>query len=380
MEPGGRLTALRRAPQEFEPNPKGTPDLSAAIPVPQTEDEPLLPRTRPQKAPRPAPPVKEQQSPQQKASIAPVTLPPLRSSDPVPPPALSSAPPPLRREEVSQAPPPRSAAPVEASTPSSGTKNSSRYSVPLVGALLLVVGLFVWREQTRPVYPEQEALTVPRAVTVADPQGEADPSDRPSPSFRPSQVGVGPPAPAPTMTPASALDLPDTLGETEGLPESAPGVGDREETVEDDFSAQRAAVLERMSSQPASSDVLEAPSSGAPANSGSSSANSDPGGLFPRTTPPAKPAPVRAAPPTAPSTAAVVPPSAPKVAPAIQNNPADLFPIDEELPKPVRQAPPATTAQKPQQPQQVKAPAPVAPAAVSPGQGDDPYQIDEPKL
>ncbi len=389
VEPGGRLNALRRTPQELEAGPAGSADFGAVMEVPRTEDEQPLPRTRSGKASAPTSRVEEKQPLPRMASATPQgeKLAPLRSSEPLPA-ALSGSPAPLRRDEASSAPsppPPVNTEPVQPSLSPSAGKASSRYSVPLVGALLLVVGLFFWREQTRPVHTEQEALPVPRVVTVTDPSADSASSSQPSPAFRPSQVGVGPPAPAPTLTPASPLDLPDTVADADGLPEAAPESGEVEEAVGDDFSVQRAAVLERMSQSSSDAQGADArPALSEPSmNSGASSTNSDPGGLFPRTTPPASSAPVRTAPVAVPSSASV-PPSAPKAAPAVQNNPADLFPIDEELPvKPVRQAVSTTAPPAPVKavlkPTQVKAPAAPVPSALSPAQGD-PYQIDEPRL
>lgn len=286
---------------------------------------------------------------------------------------------PLRSAEAPPAPEPRSAprpAPIPAETTYPPTvvnpgsqpgESKSPYSMPLLVALALVVGIFVWREQTRPTVAAQEPLAVPKTAQVSP---TAAPLPEPTPAgvgFRPTFVAVGPPVPKDgTEEQAGAVPTPSASGEPGAV---APGgeeasMPDGEEAEADE----RAAILNRVSQAGESSGASEAPAG-------------EPGELFPSegNEDPAPPkSPVREAgskgepqPKAAAPAAKVEPKPVPVSATA-----ADLFPIDEEVPiKPAKGGPPPAAAPAAVSPPEQ--PVPAAGAGAPPAEG---YRIDEPNL
>jgi hypothetical protein len=236
-------------------------------------------------------------------------------------------------------------------------------------ALALVMGIFVWREQTRPTVVAQQPLPVPSTVTVP----AANPTALPEPTpagvgFRPTYLAVGPAAPSahgeqslqptpPSGDPAVPADTGLFPGE-EG--EAAPASASSEAEMEE---ADRAAILERMS---------QASESG-PAG--------EPGELFPTEgEQPAAPVRVKGA------EAAPKPQPKPEPRPVAKPVPtaataataADLFPIDEELP--LKPGKPKSTASSPAAATQPAAAVVVPPAPAPVAPPSDGYRIDEPSL
>ena len=126
------------------------------------------------------------------------------------------------------------------------TKN---LSLPLLIGFLLVVGLFLWREQTRPSPAPNEPLAVPRTVTVAEaPKVEANPDllgespypvNEATPLAQPRKVNEAellPPTVAEERTEESDETIPAPIPEI-----NAGNMADRERE------AQREAILSRVS-------------------------------------------------------------------------------------------------------------------------------------
>lgn len=314
VEPSGRLKALRTS-REFRP----TETSPAPPPVPS---QPLAP-LRSQPGSTLTPPDNEFGSGQPEEGDY-------------------WSPPPLRQQKGPAAPPP----PSPPAAPRS--ESASGLNIPLVACLLFIVGLFLWREQTRPEIPVSGPIPIPTTIPVAASQ-MATPAGLQSP-----QPSASPMAVEPTPGPASEMsELP--------IPASSPVVAEESEerpipqgspVPEDDYSdgqtfptqdtrAQRAAILERVSDSAVTRNERDSrmreevrPVNTAPDSS-----------LFPATggNSQPKPAPVQAKPAPA---AQAAPPSEP------------VFPAEPAQPKPVA-LPPA-----------------VKPA---PNQGE-PYQIAEPEL
>lgn len=347
---------------------------------PPNTEEPLLPVERPSReqravtAPPPAAaprlsspppsaaPASRAVPPRQSGRLEEEPLAPLRSGE-VPPTPSGSASPPSPSPDPAERP---SAASSENSsslvTPPGGF--GSPYSVPILVALVLVLGVFLWREQTRPELVVQEPLPVPRSVTTPTPGPPAPPEPTPAPpGFRPTYLAVGPAVPTDQLSPAPGEEVEGEdgvfPGESDGV---ASGMGEDEAEA-----AERTAILERMS------QASEAAPAGAP------------GELFPMQEEP--PAPVRprgSDKPAAPAPKAdVKAKSEPKPAPAAASA-LDLFPIDEELPlTQTRPKAPAAAPAAPVQPVAQPAAPPAAaavPPPVPPVSPLDGYRIDEPSL
>lgn len=125
--------------------------------------------------------------------------------------------------------------------PQSSSSNS--VNIALAVCLMLIVGVFLWREQTRPQISQQSNLPLPEKVEVV--------------KVEPDKAGLEATSPYPEMTPAVAPPMgevpvePPPL-ETEAVAEegvesrSAPDTTTYPETT-DEAASQRAAILERMS-------------------------------------------------------------------------------------------------------------------------------------
>lgn len=263
--------------------------------------------------------------------------------------AVESDPPQGVQEPVPQAPPPtRWPRPVE----------TAGLNLPLLLCLFFVVGLFLWREQTRPVAVEQPEFPIPRRVrdTMKDPDANLEQVGRPQPVTTPALV-VGPQDDVLPLDGAPVASQSDERGE--GLPPEAALDGLEEDPTslfpsddggqppsavsqeERDTAAQRAAILDRMSAGTVNRNDREQRMEN----------DLQDGSLFPITEPASpKPQPVTRKP-------AASRPLAPSVSAAPKEQP--LFPVAE---------PPV---------QSVTVPAPSAPPAV----GNKPkYQIAEPEL
>ncbi|MFA7483165.1 MAG: hypothetical protein WC314_21855 [Vulcanimicrobiota bacterium] len=254
-------------------------------------------------------------------------LSPLRQSAPeaeaVESPALRVLP------EPPQTPPPAGSWP-----PTPARKTGLNY--PLLICLLALVSLFVWREQTRPEFPSEQPLPLPRAIPVSEqpkPDAPELSEESPYPEMSPEVAAPNPEEPIETAIedPADPVDPERAATLAEETAEESPSVSARE------ASAQRAAIMERMSD-------------GTVSNSERTSRPAQETSLFPVTEAPAPIPPARPQPPTAQTQA--------PVETAVESN----FPSE---------APPPAVSQKP----------PVVPvqAPAPPVQGE-PYQIAEPSF
>ena len=342
------------------PAPPQRPSIPTAVIPPrpvaaQPTAQPIVPRSA---SASPAPPA---------ANSAPdEPLSPLRSND-VPPapeaPRTASRPAPVA--SAPRVAPPQKSEP----TPSSQTSATiaSAFSLPLLAALAMVLGVFVWRESTRPVVVGQQPLPVPQVATVVE-QPAVNPTTAVSGASL-TPLAIGPPAPParanPNPTPVAGENVVSDDSSTEAgslFPgqeaEEKSGAEESEEDADD-----RAAIMQQMSnSAPPSAPVRVKPSS----------AQDNSGALFPVD---AEPAPAKPkSKPAAPKVTAAKPAAKQLSKPSA----ADLFPIDDEVP--VRR--PASNNVAAPRPEAAPLPAlstePVV-APISSGSGD-PYQIDEPNL
>lgn len=301
---------------------------------------------------------------------------PLRSRTPEPEPSIESEPPlePLRSplpdadfaegsmKDTIAVPlktlpqPPQPPPPGQAWPPPPGKEQGINF--PLVACLLLVVGLFIWRENTRPDIPPEKPLPVPEQSLVVDKREEPQPP------------ALGEESPYPEMTPAVPVEA-----EVEVDPESVeiaqPEVADEteevaEETVERettypsrDASAQRAAIMEQMSDRTVT-------------NMERSSREErvlppDDGSLFPMDEPPSKPATASA--PAKPKTETAKVAETKQAADAAADS---LFPEDETvMTAPVPPKQPVAATRPPAKPPVTANP----PVKSAPG---EPYEIAEP--
>lgn len=325
VEPGERLRAVRALPQ--------------SRPLRRQVTLPPLPPMSPPEAPEPLPALQPLRSHSGQVASEQVTVP-------------SAS---LEEEETSSRPPEALRQPTVLPRP---VKTSS-LNLPLVACLLFVVGLLLWREQTRPAFEVEAALPLPPAVTVSEESSTAPALDKeaPYPGMTDSQGQEVAPAEGPEQPLEEPVEQNDAvLSEAEqGAAALAPAeAGEGEPSL---FPAQgasdRAAILNRVDEGLSTTDESlslpqpEAPPSQVQAAPAASS-------LFPATTPsrPAKPAP-------APVESRPVVPSQP--AAAASNT--SLFPT----------APPRPSVPEPPKPLQVSPQPPKLP------QGE-PYQIAEPSL
>lgn len=366
--------ALRPAASGYL-EPPNTEEIEAETPPPSRPSVPtaVIPPGAP--APRSAP--------------SALKTPPV-SNRPVPPPLdISTAPhaeeeplPPLRSQEAppppKQSPPQAAAAPPEAAVPTAQQNSpASAYSLPLLAALAMVLGVFVWRESTRPVMVAQQPLPVPHTATVADPTGEPSAA---APGFQPKYLSVGPGVPstlAPSGSPTpAATDEVANSSEGDDPASLFPGTeaASSEDTAADEADAdERADMLSRVAASSAAAEPKpESAAPQAPVRVKSPSGSNSAAALFPTD---AAPEPVAPKPVSKPKPAPKV--TAAKPAQKTVNRPsaAELFPIDEEVP--VRR-PAATAVAQPaeQPPLPALSSEPVAPSRPA----GDPYQIDEPNL
>lgn len=370
--------------------PPVTPPVPGYMEPPNTEEIEVEPP-----APRPPAPtaVIPPSAPSPRTPISTLKTPPV-SNRPVPPPLEPPVVPtgepiaPLRSHEIPPAPePPRQAPrasapeaapsgqpdPASVPTPapaSSSSSSATAYSLPLLAALAMVLGVFVWRESTRPVMVTQQPLPVPQTAPSAEPSAAA-------PGFQPKYLSVGPAVP-PTAQPSGS----PTPGGAEGVAQvtteesdNPAGLfpGDSEQTAarepegQDDEADERAEMLNRVAASAPASSSEQAPVR--VKNSGSN----NPGALFPTDAPPERPAPKPATQPKPASKAAAV-----KAPDKAVNRPsaADLFPIDEEIPVRRPSVPEPVVSQPAEQP-----PIPaISSEPVLPPKPGEPYQIDEPNL
>lgn len=225
-------------------------------------------------------------------------------------------------------------------------------NLPLLVCLFFVVGLFMWREQTRPVTVEQSELPVPRRVRAVEGVTVPKPSDQTEQQAVPESAGlIGsdseqglPLDQVPTVVGSTDEGTPDEQDADSLFPEDKnPDQPLAEAPQDHESAAQRAAILDRMSAGTVHRNDRERRMEN----------DLQDGSLFPETQPErplqAKPAPParKPAPPRAPE---------PTVSAAKEEN---LFP----------------------EPDFVSKPAAVEPAPQSPATGGKSgYQIAEPQL
>lgn len=259
--------------------------------------------------------------------------------------------------------PPQSPPPASASWPSPAPK-SPGINYPIVICLLAVIGLFIWREQTRPPIPAQEPLPIPERVRVTERE--------PQPP-----AALGEESPYPEMSPevAAPAENSETVVTAEAQ-ESDPAEPERAATLAEEgeeesttypsreASAQRAAILERMSDGTVSNMERASREPAQPAQDTS---------LFPSTEQASKPP---AQPWTVPESPAKKPPETAKANDSGDAGSESLFPVDAKsaVQKPVTTQPAQPVATKP--PAAQKPPVKTTPPA-QPNQGE-PYQIAEP--
>jgi hypothetical protein len=232
-------------------------------------------------------------------------------------------------------------------------------NIPLVACLLFVVGVFLWREQTRPRLTEQSELPIPKVVTVVEEEAPNSVlrEEGPYPEMSPSVTMPNNPATSPEPVETTAAESMDP----DALPADVEPAMSEEEPHAPlpaaEASEQRAAILERMNDGNVSrSDRATRTEERQTAPSNAS--------LFPDTEPVAPPP--RTAPPSRPE-----PRTEPRTAPAEDS----LFPAEPAAvaapskPTPAQPAPPSL----PTPPKRVK------PVPVLPSQGE-PYRIAEPDL
>lgn len=361
--------------------PPNTEDVDALEPqaaeVSQSS-RPSLPTSviPPEAGPRPSSTKPASRVPASQLKVPPVENRPVEPV--VPSEILGEEPPltPLRSHEIPAPPepprqasnPPRSAAPE--TVPPAPNSSVTAYSLPLLAALAMILGVFVWRETTRPVVVSQP-LPIPQTTTVADPSGEPTSA---APGFQPNYLSVGPAVPpqsdpSASPTPSGGEAMAQEVQQQDNPASLFPGASNETAQEEDPDAEERSAMLEHMTSSSSSSSQA-AESAPVRVNSQSSS---NPAALFPTDAAPEPPAakPVAAKPP------APKPPTAkPAEKPVNRPSAAELFPIDEEVP--VRR--PAVSSPVVAQPVQQPPLPPISTAPVAPAPPGEPYQIDEPNF
>ena len=191
------------------------------------------------------PPIRDTSSPPRplrspESSVERAPLEPLRESGPVDPegPIEGTVAVPLR----TIAPPPQSPPP-----PSAARQPGINFSI--VAALLFVVGLFIWREQTRPNIPPQQPLPIPQNSQVVQESADPDPpvlgEDSPYPEMSPEMTETVVSEPSRTVsaakTTAEDMQRQRAATLTEDVPQDTTTYPSRE------ASAQRAAIMQKMS-------------------------------------------------------------------------------------------------------------------------------------
>ena len=124
------------------------------------------------------------------------------------------------------------------------SSSSSNVNIALAVCLMLIVGIFLWREQTRPSVPQQTNLPLPEKVEVV--KVEPDNSELEATSPYPQMT---PPVVAPNEGEIQVEPPPvepDAMAEGGTQTETAPDTTTYPENT-DNAASQRAAILERMS-------------------------------------------------------------------------------------------------------------------------------------
>lgn len=279
------------------------------------------------------------------AASAPVEpLAPLRSSPKEPESETVS----LEAEERAASP-----APAEQATFPRPVKTSN-LNLPLVACLFFIVGLFLWREQTRPEIKETVELPVPKVVRVSEQTFEAAAleGESPYPDMAPVQAPT-----KPDSLPLESEDPPSSPNEVEPAEPQVSQEQPEELTSEEgptttypaaDASAQRAAILQRMNEGNISRNERERRLEDSGANTEPAADTS----LFPEETSSEADPPAEAESPV----------GTPADASAAMTPDDSLFPTESE---PVESVPPSVP--------------PAPPAEPTDTQGE-PYQIAEPDL
>lgn len=187
------MTAVDPTAPTGRPRPDWESDTTeVVVPKPLKKPQsPLVPLrgATPSSPPVPSEPPRTEPEPEE---LAPLRRASAQSPHPVEPEPLRPAP--AARTQPEPEPAPRTVTRDE----------PGRVSGSLVFVLLLVVGVLIWREQTRPPVPTQEPLPVPRSVNVSEPRNPvpADPADT-----APAEV-----SPYPGMEPQENPDALSTEG------------------------------------------------------------------------------------------------------------------------------------------------------------------------
>jgi hypothetical protein len=192
-------------------------------------------------SPPPAtPPPKPLRSPEPSVEREP--LEPLRQLD------SADSDPEVSREDTVAVPlrtktqPPQSPPPTQ---PATSAARQPGVNFSIIAALLFVVGLFIWREQTRPNIPPEQPLPIPQNSQVVQQENPEPPAlgeESPYPEMSPRVA-----APAEREQPVEALaeDTPEDLERAATLAEEEPV--DTTTYPSREASAQRAAIMQNMS-------------------------------------------------------------------------------------------------------------------------------------
>lgn len=386
VEPPNTEDVEALEPEAAQTSRSGRPSLPTSVIAPETGARPSFAETgaRPSSTGTGARP--SSAKPASRVPASQLKVPPVenRPVEPVVPSEILGEAPslaPLRSHEIPEppepprqvSPPPRSAAPEPA--PPAPNSPVTAYSLPLLAALAMILGVFVWRETTRPVVVSQP-LPIPQTTTIADPSGEPTSA---APGFQPNYLSVGPAVPPQTdpsgsPTPSGGEAMVQEVPQQDNPASLFPGASNETAQEEDPDAEERSAMLEHMtSSSSASAQAAES----APVRV-NSQGSSNPAALFPTDAAPEPPAakPVAAQPPAAKPAAAKPPAAKPAEKPVNRPSAAELFPIDEEVP--VRR--PAVSSPVVAQPVSEPPLPPISTAPVAPAPPGEPYQIDEPNF
>lgn len=316
VPPEGAMKLKRTKIPFAVPAPPATP-ATPVTPVDPPAPEPL--RTPP--TPPPPPPLE-----------------PLRSSEDTvtPVPSKSSDEPPSQGDASGGTPSDATAAPKKSGSP-------AWFNFPLLLCFLIVVGIFWWREQTRPPVSESDTLPVPRVVQVQEESTVVsdEPADSIYPGMDPTVSEIGPVGPEP---------LESELDRQENGSDEA--VASEEDSSDDESmsASERAAVLDRVNGEV---PLPPAPQEEVPLPPAEPEWTEQPS-LFPAEARSAPPAEARPAPPPVPSQPVV-----------------SEAPVSAPVTRPVETAPlPPVEVAVPARP--VAEPVPAGPSGV--------YQIDEPNF
>jgi hypothetical protein len=230
VEAGGLKPCLTRKTDDLEADKVDEPTVKVADP----------PRPAPPVSAPPPEPLRTSESSVEREPLAPLRRSGSLDSEPEAPRETMKDTVAVPLRTMPQTPPP----PPKDGSPPAGSKQSG-INFPVVAALLFVIGLFIWREQTRPPIPAEQPLPVVQTQAVeqetTEPPalGEESPYPEMSPRVT-APVVTEQPQVEPVET-ATAEDSERAATLAEEAPEDTTTYPSRE------ASAQRAAIMERMS-------------------------------------------------------------------------------------------------------------------------------------